>query len=566
MGWLLRRLTRLLRFGLLSWLWALRALLGALIRSDLLEITLRGEVPDFPRGSTVQRLLSKRPPHLSLHEAVAALDEAARPGTSLRGVLLVLDQAHLAWIQAEALCAAIGRAQEAGLKVLVWGDGLLGPGLAVAAKADQALGASQGTLGFLGIRVRNMFVHDLFSQLGVVPLLHRHGDYKTFADTFMRQSMSEAHREMSEELARDLYAQVMAPVAEGRGLTLDAARAALDDAPVAHATAIEKGLLDGEAFRDELRERAAALCGVEDPKQARVVPAAPLLVRRARRRWLGSVLRDHARVRVLELRGGIVDGEHGRGCPAALFCEALDEAREDEDLAAVVLRIDSPGGSVTASERIWRAVKRLDEKKPVVASLGRVAASGGYYAAVGARTIVAHAGTLTGSIGVVSGKFHVAPALRRLGVSFDAVQVGARAGMMDPDRGLDPGEDEALFRELMRYYDGFLERVAAGRNMTKEQVDPLARGRVYTGRIAHGHGLVDRLGGLRVAVAVAMEAAELTEERTVVEHVHPKDERLGLSTLAGGQELSPALASLEEGLALLRAPALAYCPLEVLGI
>jgi protease-4 len=563
MGWLLRRVVRLVKLLLLLPLFLLRFLVGLLVEPDLLLIHLRGEVPDFPRASKVQKLLSKRPPHLSAWEASTALDEVAREPKGLRGVLILLDQAELAWVQAEDLIESTKRAQAAGLKVLVWGDALLGPGLAVAAQADRALGASQSTLGFLGIRVRNLFLADFFAQVGVVPLLHRHGDYKTMADMFMRERMSEPHREMSQELADDLYAQITEPVSQGRELSPDAVRAVLDDAPVAHSTAVDKGLLDGEAFRDELMEKAAAEFGVEDPTKARAASTEGVLGRRRRRRWLRSVLVDPARVAVIELRGGIVDGEQGRGCPAALVCDVLDEAREDEGLRAVVLRIDSPGGSVTASERMWRSIKRLDEKKPVVASLGRVAASGGYYAAVATRTIVAHPGTLTGSIGVVSGKIHIAPALRRAGITFDGVQVGARAGMLDPDRGFSSDESDAVLRELMRFYEAFVDRVAAGRGMEREAVDALAQGRVYTGRIAHGHGLVDRLGGLDLALKIAKDHAEIRGDHVVVEHKLIKDERL---PFVGAASLPPQLGALEELLTLTRAPALAYCPMQVLGV
>lgn len=569
MGWLLRRVTRLLKLLLLSPLLLLRRLVGLFVQPDLLRIHLRGEVPDFSSASKLQRLLSKRPPHLSLHEAVTAIDEACRPGLGLKGILIELDQCLLAWIQAEALIAAIERARKAGLKVLVWGDSMTGPALAVAAKGDQTLGSSQGVLGFLGIRVRNLFVRDLLEQVGVLPLIHRHGAYKSMGDMFNRQSMSDAHREMSEELAQDLYAQISAPVVAGRSLSADALRGVIDASPVSHPEAVEAGLLDGEAFRDELKARAGALVGLEDPSKARVLAPAHLLARRRGRQWRRSVWSDPPTLQVIELRGSIVDGETGRGCPATLACEALDAAREDDQVKAVVLRIDSPGGSVTASERIWRAVKRLDGEKPVVASMGRVAASGGYYIAVGARTIVAHPGTLTGSIGVVLGKFNAGPALRRLGVSVDGVQVGARAGLLDPDRGLDPDEDAALVRHLMAYYDAFVGRVAEGRQLSKEAVDAVAQGRVYTGRIARERGLVDRLGGLRLAVDLAKQEAELGDFLSI-ERVRVKDERGLAATLLGGSALPSALlpgvlGDASEAGQLLAAPALAWCPLWVEG-
>lgn len=574
MGWLIRRLWRAGTLLCLLPLLLLRSLVRRFVRPDLLVLTFKDAVPDHPSGSALQRLLAKSEPALSLHEALTALDEAAA-GPGPKGILIRLERAQLALVQVEALLRSLELARQAGIKVLVWGEGLTGPALMLAAAADEALGAPLGSLEFMGVRVRNVFVHDLLSILGVVPLLHRHGAYKSMADMFTRQSMSPAHEEMSQDLARDLYEQLLTPLILGRPRQREELEAALADAPVAHETAVAAGILDGTAYRDELQERAARLVGVKDPQKARCVGHQPYLIRRRRQTWLKSVWRDLPRVRVIELMGAIKDESDARGCAAPLLCEALDEAREDAGVRAVVLRIDSPGGSVLASERIWRAVRRLDEEKPVVASLGRVAASGGYYAAVGCRTIVAHAGTLTGSIGVVSGKMHLAPALRRWGVSVDGVQVGPRAGLLDPDRGWSADESEAVWRELMRYYETFVQRVASGRQRERDEIDALAQGRVYTGRRAHGLGLVDRLGGVRLALQIACEQAELDPTRVQRERVWPRPSR-GLAGLFSGA-LSPplgraglaglgSLAALEDALALARAPALAYCPLRVEGI
>ena len=575
MGWLIRRLWRATTLLCLSPLLLLRALVRRFVRPDLLVLSFKESVPDHPSGSALQRLFAQSEPPLSLHEALVALDEAAA-GPGPRGVLIQLERAPLALVQVEALLRSLDRVRQAGIKVMVWGEGLSGPALMLAAAADEALGAPLGSLEFMGVRVRNVFVHDLLSILGIVPLLHRHGAYKSMGDMFTRQSMSPAHREMSEDLASDLYEQLLTPLILGRPRQREELEAALAEAPVAHETAVSAGILDGTAYRDEVRERAARLAGAKDPSKARVVSAAPYLIRRRRQTWLKSVWRDLPRVRVIELLGAIKDDADARGCAAPILCEALDEAREDKGIRAVVLRIDSPGGSVLASERIWRAVRRLDEQKPVVASLGRVAASGGYYAAVGCRTIVAHAGTLTGSIGVVSGKMHLAPALRRWGVTVDGVQVGARAGLLDPDRGWTPEESDAVWRELMRYYETFLQRVATGRNRTRDEIDALAQGRVYTGRRAQGLGLVDRIGGVRLALEIACEQAELDPERVQRERVWPRPSR-GLAglfssalapSLGGAGALSglASLGALEDALALAQAPALAYCPLRVEGI
>ncbi|MBL4844470.1 MAG: signal peptide peptidase SppA [Planctomycetes bacterium] len=563
----MRRLWRGFLLLLSTPLLLLKAVLKRLVKVDLLVLTFKNEVPDFTSTSPLQKLLARQDPPLSLGDAIEALDEVAAHGGP-KGVLIRLERAQLALVQAEALVDAFDRVRRAGIKIAVWGEGLSGPALMLTSAADEALGATLGSIEFLGVRVRNIFVHDLLGILGVVPLLHRHGDYKSMADMFNRQSMSPAHREMSEDLARDLHDQLLAPVIMGRPRDRDELVAALDDAPLAHEQAVAAGILDGVAYRDELQEKAAKLAGVEDPTKARALGVAPYLARAQKRRWRQSVWRDLPLLRVIDLRGAIKDDDKARGCAAPLLCEALDEAREDSSVRAVVLRIDSPGGSVLASERIWRCVKRLDESKPVVASMGRVAASGGYYAAAGARTIVAHAGTLTGSIGVVSGKMHIAPALARWGVSVDGVQVGARAGMLDPDRGWTPEESEAVFRELMRYYETFLERVAKGRKRDRDQIDAVAQGRVYTGRTAQGLGLVDQIGGLRLAIELACQHAELDPNALEIERIWPRPSR-GLVSVLRGATAPPwaeALGAIEEAVALTRVSVLAYCPLQIEGI
>ncbi|RMG15950.1 MAG: S49 family peptidase [Planctomycetota bacterium] len=598
-GWLLRRLLRGTTFLLLSPLLLLRGVLGLFSGRRVLVLRLHDAVPWAPElVPPVQRLLrGRRAPSLSIREAVDALDEAART-PKVPAALLELDRARLSLAQAEVLLEALDRFKAQGKKVVVWADGLSGPALALCAAGDRAYGLPEGQVEFLGVRVRAVFLRDLLGVLGVVPQLDHHGDYKTYSDTFTRRSMSAAHREMAEELADDVYELALTPLLLGRGLAREAAQAAIDEGPLPASEAAARGLLDGVRYRDELLAEVGALLRDEAPspspsaprpedaadsplaespsaadarpKGKRRTPSEPntctpaqLAARWRRRLRRRRVLSDLPRVRVIELRGAIVPGEVGRGCPAGLLVEALDQAREDRRLAAVVLRVDSPGGSALASDLIWRAAKRLAEEKPLVASVGDVCASGGYYVAVAARRIVAPAASLVGSIGVVSGKLHLAPALFRWGVRVEAVARGARAGMYDPDRPFTPEEAAANRAGLLRFYETFLARVAEGRGKTRDQVDAVAQGRVYTGRRALGLGLVDRLGGLPQALEEACALAGI-EGEPEVEHVVPNRPSL-LQRLdpRGGGTLDTVLADCEVALALAREPVLAYCPWRV---
>lgn len=555
MAWLVRRAIALLTLaatlpGLLLGLAA-----GWLARRDALVLRFTGDVPDVHAGW--RRVFAARPV-LSMDEALEALEVARTDRVRL--VLVVLERAGLSLAQAEDLVLALDRVRQAGKKVLVWIDGTTAPCLLVACAADQALATPEAQLDFVGLRVRSVFLAELLELVGVVPELDREGPYKTAADMFNHAHMSPAHREMVTELGGDLYEQVVSAFVTGRDVPRARVTALIDDAPVSHRAAVAERLLDGLAYRDEVEERARRLLALPDGRDLRAADPGQLLRRRRGAERLRALVSDPPVIAVVTLTGTIIPGETGRGLPAHAAIELLDGLREVPVVAAVVVRIDSPGGSATASDDLWRAVRRLDEQKPVVASLGRVAASGGYYAAVAARRIVAHPSTLTGSIGIVAGKLHVAPALERLGVHVEGPSFGQRAGMFDPDRGFTPEEKAAARRELERFYRVFLERVAAGRRKELAEVERLAQGRVYTGRRAHGLGLVDRLGGVEAAIEEARALAGLTRPHRVARLTLPRGWP-GVFTSEHARALEPLL----DLMTLARERALAWCPLEVSG-
>lgn len=558
MGWLVRRVIRLLVLVLLLPRLALTAALGLLARPDALVLRLTAEVPDHAAG---WRRLFAAQHVLSLEEALDAL-EAARDHARLRLVIVLLDRAGLSLAQAEALAQALDEVRAAGKQALVWVDGTTAPCLLVACAADRALAVPEAQLEFVGLRVRAVFLAELLELIGVVPALDREGPYKTAADMFTQRSMTPAHREMSESLGADLYEQVVGAFVAGRGLPRDRVVEAIDDAPVSHRAAVARRLIDGLAYKDEVEARGAALLGLE--RGLRTTGPGPLLRRRRDGDLLRDALRDRPVVALVPLSGTIVPGETGRGLPAHAAAALLEALREQPRVRAVVVRIDSPGGSATASDDLWRAVRRLDQEKPVVASLGRVAASGGYYAAVGARRIVAQPSTLTGSIGIVAGKLHLRPALERLGVGFEGPSFGARAGMFDPDRGFTEDERLAARRELERFYRVFLERVAEGRRLPLFDVERLAQGRVYTGRQALALGLVDRLGGVRTAVDEARALAGISRPHALARVDLPRGWP-GVFA-AEGAALEAALGPLLTLAALSRERALAWCPVEVDGV
>ncbi len=336
------------------------------------------------------------------------------------------------------------------------------------------------------------------------------------AETFTASEMSPANREALEAIADTIDGELLGALVEGRRIDRARARALVDGGPYLAAEARAGGLLDGVLYRDQV----AAHLGVEGQgrqsgllqgptgKEARTMEAASWL--RTRPRWLRLGM-PRRKVAVLTLGGTIVPGEGAsmlqETCGATPSVRALDRLREDHRVAAVVLHVDSRGGSSAASDLIWRGVARLGAAKPVVAYFGDVAASGGYYIAVPCAWIVAQRATLTGSIGVIAGKMSLERLLGRLGVGTGLITRGRAAAMNSVRRRYDDAERERLRAEIAGVYRQFVEKVAAGRKRTTDAIDAVAQGRVWTGEAAAERGLVDALGAIGEAVRAAEERA-----------------------------------------------------------
>lgn len=328
-------------------------------------------------------------------------------------------------------------------------------------------------------------------------------------------------------MLESLREQVWQAIGESRDIDPDTLDTLADRAPLLRDDAVASGLVDRIGFRDEGYARIAELVGLEGvsledlPRlsltryagAARSLPTPPLPGRRSKPTFA-----------VVTVDGAIVDGRGGpqflpfgtSSAGADTIAAALREAAADDSVAAIVLRVDSPGGSVTASETIWREViKARKNGKPVVASMGAVAASGGYYVSMGADAIVANPGTITGSIGVITGKLIVRELKDRLGVGSDTVRTNANADAWSIDVPFTPQQQAHRGAEADLFYADFVQRAAEGRNLTTEAVDVVARGRIWTGADAHERGLVDELGGFATAVRRAKVLAGLDEETDV---------------------------------------------------
>jgi protease-4 len=374
-----------------------------------------------------------------------------------------------------------------------------------------------GTVGLVGFATNAMFLRDALDKAGVQAQFIARGEYKSAANLFTQHAYTDAHREADSRLIESLHSQVLAAVAESRHIEPAEVDALADKAPLLRDAAVEGRLVDRIGYRDEAYGRIAELVGAPSDSDDADGPDAPprLYLSRYPRANISVPTpplpgrKGKPTIAVVTLAGPIVSGRGGRqlsplGTSSAggdTIAAALREAGADEAVSAVVLRVDSPGGSVTASETVWREVNRLREAgKPVVASMGAVAASGGYYVSMSADAIVANPGTITGSIGVVTGKLVARDLKDRLGIGSDSVRTNPNADAWSVNKPFTDEQHAHVEAEADLFYTDFVQRVAQGRNMAVEDVDAIARGRVWTGEDALERGLVDELGGLRTAI------------------------------------------------------------------
>jgi len=386
----------------------------------------------------------------------------------------------------------------------------------LASAADRIVLMPAGQLDLVGLASYEIFFRGALDKMGIFPDLVHIGDYKTASNTFTEKGFTPAHKEMTQSLNRDWFDELVRTIASARKMTEPAVRAAIDQGPFLAEGAVRAGLVDALAYEDQLDD-SPPIQGTRELDAERYRDAAAQ----------GTSAGHRGRIALLYAVGVIASGDSNFDSPGALvvgsetFNQWLRRVRIDPTIDAVVVRVDSPGGSAVASEVIWRELMLTRDVKPLVVSMGDVAASGGYYIAAPAHAIVAQPGTVTGSIGVVTGKFVVDGTLGKLGIASAAVSDGRQAEIYSPFRPFSRDERAKVEEQLQSTYELFLDRVAKGRSQETRKVDGVAQGRVWTGRQARELGLVDELGGLTDAIRIAKERAKLDPQRDVDLVVYP---------------------------------------------
>jgi protease-4 len=425
----------------------------------------------------------------------------------------------------------------------------------LASAADSVFLLPTSPLDLTGVASYEIFLRGALDKIGAYPDFLHVGDYKTAINQFTEKGFTPAHREMSESLNRENYDQLVHAVAESRKKTDEEVRGIFDRGPFTPQQALDEGLVDGLAYEDELGDRARdmGIGGDEDMLEGSEYQRVSLAS-------LG--VRPRSRIAVLYIVGTIVSGKssydatNGELVGSDTIVEQIRRIRRDQSIKAIVLRIDSPGGSSVASDVIWRELMLARDQtpsRPLVASMSDLAASGGYYVALPAQTIVAQPGTLTGSIGVFMGKVAIGGTLGKIGVTTETVASGRNADIYSPVSPFSPAQREKLGEYMQVFYNTFVEKVAASRRSTPERIHALAQGRVWTGAQAKARGLVDELGGLDQAVTLAKQAANIPADEDVALVTYPArrtlyetlSERLGSVSALG--ELRSAVAGGDVG-------------------
>ena len=452
---------------------------------------------------------------LTIYDALRALESAASD-ERIEGIYINYTGAGTVSLTLlEELRAAIINFKQSGKWVVAYNDTYSQGGYYLASVADKIYMQPEGSFDWSGLQMNTIFYKGLIDKLGVdIDILRPTVcKYKSAVEPFFLTEMSDANREQMQELADGMWDVVLDAVSSARGIDKQELNRLADElAIVLPKHALEHKFIDGVKYADQMEELFEEEYGIENAEYISLGDYASSLVTDPKRA-------SAPKVAIVYANGEVIDGE---GSDDNIYgyslSKTLRKVAEDDDIESVVLRVNSPGGSALASDIIWREMENLKAKKPVIVSMGEMAASGGYYISAPADAIVADRSTLTGSIGV----FGMIPSFGKamedkLGLSVDGVKTNANSGMGNGFSALSPTQYRAMMQGVDRVYERFTSLVAEGRNLTIERVLEIAEGRVWSGEQAQQIGLVDTCGGLMAAIAIAIDKAELGDNYQIVE-------------------------------------------------
>jgi protease-4 len=475
-----------------------------------LDLSL-AEIPEQPASSELGSFFESRP--ASLRAVVESLDRGAADPKIKSVLLRVSTLSDAGWGKVQELRDAIGRFRKSGKPAYAHLEYCGNREYYLATACSKIYAVPTAILDVSGMAAEVTFFKGTLDKLGVQAQFEGVGKYKNAPNQFTETGFTGPHREQMEALLDSLFGQFVGGIAKGRGKTEAEARAMVDGGPYDGARALQAGLVDELLYEDELLGR---LKGAERITAGRYVKGSR-----------GFGFDNRPKLALIYAVGDIVSGESQSGfggdfVGSETVARAIRQARKDDSVKAIVLRIDSPGGSGTASDVMWREVTLAKKAKPVIMSMGDVAASGGYYLAMGGDAIVAEPGTITGSIGVFGGKISLRGLYDKLGLTKEIITRGQNAALFSSYRPWTDEERQTFRKIMVSFYDEFVNKAASGRGKTYDEIHAVAQGRVWTGAEALRVGLVDRLGGLDVAVSLAKERAKIPTDQEVALMILPE--------------------------------------------
>jgi protease-4 len=504
------------------------------------ELQVGGDLEEW--RSTDMSLFGKEPPLLS--DLVRTVDAARTDDDVSALVVKVRPFPGAGWGRIQDLRDALVRFQTSGKPSYCYLEGVGNKGYYLATGCSRILAAPTSLLDVTGLALSVSFFRGTLDKLGIEAQFEGIGRYKNAPNQFLETGFTAPHREQLDALLDDLHGQYVSALAKARHLSTDQVQRILDQGPYDGEGARAAGLVDELLYPSEIDTRLAGAGRATADDYSRTLSRFAL---------------GRPKIAIVHVEGEIVSGRSsespfgGSAAGADSIARALRTARDDGSVKAIILRIDSPGGSGDASDAIWHEVRAARSVKPVIASMSDVAASGGYYVAMGADVIVAQPGTITGSIGVFGGKFTLKGLYDKLGMTKDELSRAQHATMSSDYDPWDASERATIRALLTRFYETFLEKAAEGRGVSKQAIDTVAQGRVWSGAAARGRGLVDSLGGLREAIDVAKKRAGIPPQESVALLVLPRprgivDTLLGRDTeddmAALGARLPPTIRAL----------------------
>lgn len=552
----------------------------------LAEIRLQGSLPESesPLGLFGEM-------QASLSDMTSRLIRAAADD-DISAVVLRIRDLSVGRGKLHELRTAISKVRAAGKKVIAEFESASSVDYLVACACDEIIMPESGVLMIPGVRAEITFYKGLLDKLGIEAEMMQVGNFKGTAEPYTRSSMSPQFRAHYESLLDDIYDQMTESISQDRKLTVERARQLIDQGLFSPREAREAGLIDHVGYADELPARLAQASGSDTVELVKNYGkkkvdndfSGMLGMMKLFEMMMGGKPAERTsnrkKLAVIHAAGAIVSGKStvdflsGESMGSETIVTAIEQAEADKSVAAIVLRIDSPGGSALASDLIWRALGQC--KKPVIASMGDVAASGGYYIAMGCQEIFAEPGTITGSIGVVGGKLAINGLLEKAGVTTEVISRGKNSGLLSAGKPFTDSERQAFKQNMEQVYRQFVSKAAAGRGVSVEEIEKLAGGRVWTGRQAQQNGLVDKVGTLSDALAAAKKSAGIGPDEKVELLQLPQptsflDQLLGLDTEVRMQpaaallppELSKLVTQAEQVRRLFREPAVLIMPFAV---